>query len=67
MQKVRHGLCIYIPVVCKGYIIPFRTLYGCIYTNQSVVLYSVCFLFRFPKTAKNGRTEVKAPAFFMSV
>ena len=34
MQKGRHGLCIYIPVVCRGYIMPFRTLYGCIYNTM---------------------------------
>ncbi len=43
MQKVRHGLCIYIPVVCRGYIIPIRTLYGCIYTNGVVrILFVFC-------------------------
>ena len=63
MQKGRHGLCIYIPVVCQGYIIPFRTLYGCIYaTKRGVILSVLCV--GFPKTLNFGRTEVKAPRFF---
>ena len=63
MQKERHGLCIYIPVVCQGYIMPFRTLYGCIYaTKRGVILSVLCV--GFPKTLNFGRTEVKAPRFF---
>ena len=44
MQKGRHGLCIYIPVVCRGYLVPIRTLYGCIYANGVVQNLSVFVL-----------------------
>lgn len=65
MQKGRHGLYI-IPVVCQGYILPFRTLYGCIYTNKAWCILFVSLLWLW-KATNPKRTEVKAPAFFMSV
>ena len=64
MQKGRHGLCIYIPVVCQGCIMPFRTLYGCIYTiKRGVILFVRCV--GFPKTLNFEQTEVKASTLFL--
>ena len=64
MLKGRHGVVYYSSVVCKGYIIPFRTLYGCIYTNNAWC-YSVCSCDEgFPTAEIVERTEVKAPRFF---
>ena len=67
MQKGRHGLCKYSPGVCLGYFIPFRTLYGCIYTNKAW-----CNSVRFLVMAVEGHKSKtdgskKHPAFFMSV
>ncbi len=63
MQKVRHGLCIYIPVVCKGYIIPFRTLYGCIYANKAWCD-SVCFVLKAVEGLEFQADGSKSTRFF---
>ena len=65
MQKGCHGVVyLHSRSVQRVYYALSHTLRVYIYYLSVVCYSSVCFLFRYPKTAKNGRTEVKAPRFF---
>ena len=63
-QKGRHGLCIYNPVVCQGYTIPFRTLYGCIYTNKRGAILKV-LLTRVSYNPNSGTDGSKSTPLFL--
>ena len=60
------GRYIAIPLVCRGYVIPSRTLYGCIIYTNGAGVNSVCLVSRVfsgPKCA--DKQKQRCPAFFV--